>query len=368
MRAFDSQDHVQRFFWVDAVRGIAALTIVVFHYHHFYLADAYARKTIPNIEDFPYGDILAPLYGPFAANAVELFWLISGFVFAHVYLPRRTSAWSFGVARFARLYPMHFVMLLYVAGLQLASLQLAGHWQVYGNNDLRHFVLQLFMASNWNNWSFGLSFNGPIWSVSLEIIVYGMFFVSLFLLRRAPFILSLILCAVCWGWVAFEPVELPFIRITVFTCAGYFFLGSLLYAARPHKTVARASFCALAGVIGIVIGVLVDVEDLAISGVAVAVVSIAAGLDRVAPVTGSKLKSLGAISYSLYLVHVPLQMTVLLAADLAFDGTRSFADSDLTLPIYVVVSLVLAYGANRWLEVPVGRAIREGLLRKKGNA
>lgn len=82
-----------------------------------------------------------------------------------------------------------------------------------------------------------------------------------------------------------------------------------------------------------------------------------------APEVGRRLGGLGDISYSLYLVHVPLQMTVLLIADLAFGGTRAFAGSLLTLPIYVATTCILAHTAYRWLEYPAGRYIRRGLTR-----
>jgi peptidoglycan/LPS O-acetylase OafA/YrhL len=122
---------IERFFWVDVLRGVAALVIVVFHYHHFYLADAFDRAGVPALESFPYAAVLAPLYSAVAAKAVEVFWLISGFVFAHVYMRRPVTGWNFFVARFARLYPLHFATLLYVAALQIWSLQGAGHWQIY---------------------------------------------------------------------------------------------------------------------------------------------------------------------------------------------------------------------------------------------
>lgn len=38
---------VERFVWVDVLRGLAAVVIAVFHYHHFYLANAYDRPTPP---------------------------------------------------------------------------------------------------------------------------------------------------------------------------------------------------------------------------------------------------------------------------------------------------------------------------------
>lgn len=352
-----------RFFWVDALRGVAALVIVVHHYHHFYLGDAFDRPSIPPVEAFPYAGALFPLYNSMASNAVELFWLISGFVFAHVYLPRYVSAWTFFVARFARLYPLHFVTLIYVAALQVISLQFAGHWQVYANNDTRHFLLQLFMSSNWNSWSRGLSFNGPIWSVSLEIVVYGVFFLSLFAMRRGSFLILLALCIASWAWVVFQPVRLPLIRLGVFECAGYFFLGSLVYVLQPSKTFVRFALITAASLSAVALGIMAESERIVIAGGAIALLALAVGLDRVAPARGGQMRALGDISYSVYLVHVPLQMTALLIADLAFNGTRNFADSYFTLPVYLILSVTFAIAAHRWVERPAGQAIRSRLIR-----
>ncbi|MDX8354557.1 acyltransferase [Cognatiyoonia sp. IB215182] len=356
---------VARFYWVDALRGVAALAIVILHYHHFYLADADDRPSLPDIASFPFASFLAPLYSPFAANAVELFWLISGFVFVHVYLHRQTGAWPFAVARFARLYPLHFATLVYVALLQFISIEAVGHWQVYGNNDARHFVLHLFMASNWTSLSRGLSFNGPIWSVSLEIVVYAMFFVALHFIRKAPLLASLCLCAASWTWVAWHPVDLPLIRLGVFECAGYFFLGAVLYCARPHGHFGRALAIGSVGGALSIAGFRVGVDHLLVAGLAVALLAVAAGLDSVATQSGKRLSALGDISYSLYLVHVPLQMTVLLFADVFFDGSRQFAESYLTLPVYVTASVLLAYAIFHWYERPLGRMSKRALLGRK---
>ena len=357
-----------RFYWVDALRGLAAMAICVFHYHHFYLANAFDRDALPPTESYPYGDVLAPLYSPAAAHAVELFWLISGFVFAHVYFHRSTGWWAFGVARFARLYPLHFATLLYVAGLQLVSLNVVGHWQIYGSNDLRHFLLQLVMASNWTTLSRGLSFNGPIWSVSMEIVVYGMFFVSLFFIRRRPVVLSGALCVASWAlfWLQSSYGPVPLISRVVFECAGFFFMGTCLYSLRPQNAPWRSLGLAALGAGVAALGLVYGLDRVVIAGSSVCLVALAAGLDQMAPALGKRLSGLGDISYSLYLVHVPLQMTVLLVADMAFDGTRSFADQPLTLPIYLGVSVLLAHMAYRFFERPVGRALRQKLVREQG--
>lgn len=356
-----------RYFWVDALRGIAALCIVVFHYHHFYLEDAFARDTLPPISEFPYASIIWPLYSSFASSAVEMFWLISGFVFAHVYLHRPTSAWQFTVARFARLYPLHFVALLYIAVLQLVSLNLFGHWQIYANNDTKHFILQLFMSSNWITWSRGLSFNGPIWSVSLEIVVYAVFFCSLYFLRRRPILSTIAFLSASWAFFYLYPSDLPLLRIEVFRCSGYFFLGVLAYLLQPDRNNYRLAIILLCVSMLFILGIYFEIEDFYISGFAFAAVSLTARLDKIFPVSGVRLSALGDISYSVYLIHVPIQMTALVLADFLFDGTREFANSYLTLPIYLCISVVLALYAHRKFERPVGAFIRQKLIHPRPN-
>ena len=241
------------------------------------------------------------------------------------------------------------------------SLSAFGHWQVYGNNDFRHFLLQLAMSSDCNTWSRGLSFNGPIWSVSLEIVVYGLFFLSLFVLRRHPLVVSTTLCTAFWAWVVFEPVSLPFVRLSVFLCAGYFFLGCVLYSVGPYKSFARFATILVLSLGMMCLGLVIVSESIIVASASVALLTIATGLDRCAPTVGKKMSRFGDISYSLYLVHVPLQMTVLVIADLAFDGTRAFANSYLTLPIYMAVSIAFAYWVHVWFERPAGRFIRQRL-------
>lgn len=349
----------RRYHWVDALRGVAALSIVVFHYHHFYLADAFDRPSIPPVSEFPYASVIGFLYSSFSANAVELFWLISGFVFSHVYLYRSTPAWQFGVARFARLYPVHFATLIYVAALQVFSINMLGHWQIYGNNDVRHFTLQLFMSSNWTNLSRGLSYNGPIWSVSLEIFVYAIFFVCLPALRRHKLFASLALLIFSWAMAYYNFADIPALNRQVFECAGYFFLGVFLYRASPGHSGLNSIIVTIMGLIVLILGLFFGLEDLAVSGLSASIVAVAARLDYIFPTAGFSLSVLGNISYSIYLVHVPIQMTALVIADLFFDGDRDFASSYFTLPVYLGASIALALVVHRKYEQPMGFLIRK---------
>jgi peptidoglycan/LPS O-acetylase OafA/YrhL len=356
------QDLPAYFNCIDAVRVLAALAVVVFHYHHFYLADQMARPDIPARSSFPYASLLGPLFA-YGHMAVELFWVISGFVFTHVYLRAPTTLGRFAMTRFARLYPLHFATLLIVMILQWVSLNYVGHWQIYGNNTTRYFLFQLILGSHWTNLSLGLSFNGPIWSVSLEIGAYFLFFFALATLRRFRVWAALALVSLCWGLRVWPGTTLPLIQMGVFTCAGYFFCGVTLYfvfsrfAARPAYLVGIAGCFAAAGLVSLT-PMLRGWTEATFS---CAVVLLAGLLDMRLGEAGSKLRSVGNISYSLYLIHVPLQMGVLLSADVFFGGTRAFAMHPLTLPAYLIGSICCAIWAFRYFERPAGRYCRQWL-------
>lgn len=356
-----------RFYWVDGLRGIAALGVVIFHYHHFYLASATDRAGVPAVQDQPLGGLLWPLYD-YGMFAVQMFWIISGFVFAHVYLQRPTNARDFFAARIARLYPLHLATLLIVAALQAISLNGAGHWQVYGSNDLWHFTMQLFLASNWTTQNIGLSFNGPIWSVSLEMLIYLVFFLALAGIRRFRMALVLPLTVVFWALVLTGAEPLPLIDGAVYECGGYFFLGSVIYLGiarqQPALTAGLLVLATGVGAAGLIWGQLTA----AVAGFASALVLVAVGLESLRFQPRRLLAPLGDISYSLYLVHVPLQIAVLVVADTMFGGTRDFALHPAMMPAYLVVSVIVAHLAYRHFERPAGRALRAWLSRPPQNA
>jgi peptidoglycan/LPS O-acetylase OafA/YrhL len=176
--AHDAPSEVKpRLYLIDCLRGLAALVVVVFHWKHFVLISGLASSDA--------SDIL-PLYGAlsliykYGDNAVGLFFCISGFTFSWLYADRLHNNTldfkTFFISRFARLYPLHICTLVTVFLLQLPIVQSTGTYFVYPHNDIRHLVLQLFLASNWGLED-GFSFNGPIWSVSVEVLLYSIFYI-----------------------------------------------------------------------------------------------------------------------------------------------------------------------------------------------
>ena len=108
----------------------------------------------------------------------------------------------------------------------------------------------------------------------------------------------------------------------------------------------------------LVSGIVAGHESLAVFGISGFLVVAAAMLDMNVRHGNRIITALGQSSYSIYLIHVPLQMTILLAADLFFAGTRAFALSHVTLPLFLTASLLLALICYHKLEKPAGRALR----------
>lgn len=272
---------------VDVLRGFAAIAVLVYHYKHFFYDPGTFEINVPALADqFPFYDLLWPIY-LFGNGAVQVFWVISGFVFAKVYAGQRTAGRDFVLRRFARLYPLHFVTLLIVA-------------------------LQLVFASNWGFES-GFSFNGPIWSVSVEVLVYLLFWlVAPHLLKRG----MLGPLALVAG--AGVMLKLGLGEDLIWQCVQYFFIGCALYQiaghhARPARDLAIVvALAAAGGAAFVMLSADLRVSNLLVP-VAIGLVGCAAIIDlHKAGAKARALAFIGDSTYGIYLWHVPLQLAALI--------------------------------------------------------
>ena len=93
--------------------------MLLYHYMHFAMSGTDHSRYTHYLALQPARWLLAPFYD-YGFYAVQLFWIISGFVFAAVYFDRAVTGRAFAANRFARLYPLHLLTLLVVA-LELAE-------------------------------------------------------------------------------------------------------------------------------------------------------------------------------------------------------------------------------------------------------
>jgi len=301
---------------LEGLRFLCALAILLWHYSHFgYVGSQQALITTDQ----------QPLYGPLkwlyehGALSVQVFWSISGFVFAWKYGDAiRTGempAGRFFWLRFSRLYPLHFVTLLLVAGLQLSYFRSHGEYFVYPENGLKEFVLHLFFASNWFHSSSAddYSFNGPVWSVSVEVLIYGLFFVIAMRWGNSLRIAAALTLAA--GAVFVSDLG----KNAVVLCIHYYFLGVVterVYAwahSSPQAAQRRiAVWVAGAATLCAVLLLHIKVTQ-ALSLVTPFMILLA--VEVFAHVRGrfsEWTKAAGELTYSIYLIHFPLQLLIVL--------------------------------------------------------
>lgn len=356
---------VPRLTLIDGLRGFAAIAVLFYHYMHFAMIGTDHERYFEYLDYQPARAAFSVLYD-WGFYAVQLFWMISGFVFAAVYFGRPATTREFVVNRFARLYPLHFLTLLVVAGLQFLALGQVGHTLLYDNYDWWHFGLQLVFASDWVVGS-GQSFNGPIWSVSVEVVVYALFWVLREPLRKfgaAGLIAVIALCLL--GNLLSSVSRIP-------NCAFYFFTGTALFRLHgwldSHPPRLRGLVCGgltLAGLLALHQGSGLAREVVAIPALAGAALLALAVAEAAAPRGLRRASSwLGDCTYGIYLWHVPMQLALMLAF-LPDANPAEFAAEGWVLAAWLASVLLVARLSFIWFERPMRERLRRWAEPERG--
>ena len=218
---------------VELLRFISAMMVIIWHYQQFYFPYNFFSDTeilITNRNEQPFYNYLSLFYN-YGNKGVDLFFIISGYVFAYVYLieNKLVNLKSFFSNRFARLYPLHFLTLITVTILQFYSVENFDSFFIHPFNDAYHFLLNLFFISGWG-FEKGPSFNGPIWRVSVEIIIYFLFFFLIINSKKNRILKSFLLVAF---FIIFKKIFnddfLKNINMNLINCGIIFFEGVLVY-------------------------------------------------------------------------------------------------------------------------------------------
>ena len=354
-----------RLIGIELLRFAAAFGVLIWHYQNFLIGGPDHPDFIPQAQ--PLYALLAPLYA-YGDSGVELFWCISGFIFTWKYLqPNYDGGVSFGRfiwLRFSRLYPLHFATLLLVAALNAAYFARHGAYFLYPVNDLKHFLLNLGFASYWG-FQADKSFNGPIWSVSVEILVYFLFF-GLSRIRLGN-VWTDIGIAILASAVYALLRRYAGIKLEVFGAITFFYIGAtacrmnaLLVALPPHRR--RAATAALSGTV-LLTCVLVGSHVLKIAGASLVMFPAAILLAQraIRPRSlrwRSAIEAVGNLTYASYLIHFPLQLTIVLILE-----STPFTAVDLfygpwLLPAYLILVLGLSVPVFRGFERPAQQWLR----------
>jgi peptidoglycan/LPS O-acetylase OafA/YrhL len=321
-----------RFHALDAWRGLCACFVALFH-----------MQAYSHIYDF------TPLRRGFLF--VDFFFVLSGFVITANYRARLLSGfspWEFMWLRFGRLYPLHFAILLAFVALELAKHRLDGLLggqlgDAFSETHSIGAIITNALLVHSLGFHNVMTWNHPSWSISTEFYAYAVFAVVLLILRSYIYI-----------WIIFVLVFAPvFLLMLVghidttynfgmIRCILGFFIGFVcydLYVSAQRKVKFDSFGFLLTTLVELsCVGLLIlflylcgtGPHTLAapwIFGITVLVFS----FERGAVSKALKVKPfifLGAISYSIYMVHILVQIGIRYALQLGERnlGLRPFSN------------------------------------------
>jgi len=161
---------------LDVFRGLAALSVCAVHFtYNSFFHNYFAQGLF-----------------------VQLFFVLSGFVICYNYEEKINNYYdlkNFLLKRFKRLYPLHLFFLIIFLFIEIIKYILLFKYDVRFNNlpfetnNLKNFLLNFFLLQHFAE---QYSFNGPSWSISVEMMLYITFGIFIFLNKKLTTYFSII--------------------------------------------------------------------------------------------------------------------------------------------------------------------------------
>ncbi len=366
---------------LTSLRGIAAILVVVLHFSY---------STLPAV-----GEILSQ-HTRFFRNSylfVDLFFILSGFIMAHVYLDSfgrgvsKANYWTYLRARFARIYPLHLFTLSTLVGLELLKLSLPNFQAFTGKFNLMALVanvsmLQAFdfrcppLFSCWSTW------NEPAWSISVEFLIYGVFPFLLFALvktkPKTDWMIYLITLVALLVYIKFtrgtleSTIGIP----SIIRCGLECVMGIITYKAYQwgrHQRTLNFKLLQLGSTLLVIVlmhqwnrsRVILDWVTLPAFSLLIFSLSSATNGTIFKILNSRPLLYLGTISYSIYMVHWCLiqflQTFWLFQFQVPFGTGFDQNACLLALGLFIPISLITAAFTYHFVEVPTRNILKPKL-------
>ena len=329
---------------LDGLRGVAALGILFFHFNLFFLPQA-----------------RLPFVGR-AYLAVDLFFLLSGFVMAHVYGHLLASNWrahwmQYVKARFARIYPLFVVTTL--AMILMAALS---HFPLlYVSFSGRSLTLQPVLLQQWAS---GLSWNYPSWSISTEAEAYVVFVLSAGVLVAGRYPRLIAVC--CAGVVIALSIAGSgslnwFVGIpALLRTLAEFSLGVLIYRAYMNSPRCWGKWAMILAIPLMVLTKMTHLDFFMVGAFGCLIYYAANATDVFGRLLSSQpLVTLGNWSYGIYLWHAPTHYAVMISLIALGYPVSGLSQSTSRLLLFSTAALVVGIAAfhYRYFETPLRRFI-----------
>jgi len=318
---------------LDAIRGIAAMMVVLFHY------------TVNYSKAFPLAD-----HPSFVVSwgylGVNFFFMVSGFVI-FMTLCKTINSWDFVVSRFSRLYPVYwFAVLATAAVVSLYGL-------TYAVRTPQEILVNLTMLQSFMHVR---NVDSVYWTLTYELLFYGWMFLLFRLNRLAQierFLAAWLLLAAAshivtllYGYFPWKITFSLLLQYAHLFAAGILFY--LIYSGKANRvTYALLGLC----VVDQLLAADSWIEDAFVFGFFATFALVATG--KAGFLNVRALTYLGSISYSLYLLH---DYTGIVLLDIL---RRAGVPADLRVAMVIVVAVALAALVSHFIERPALRAIRQ---------
>jgi peptidoglycan/LPS O-acetylase OafA/YrhL len=341
-----------RIYFLDAMRGIAALMVVYFHYSTNFLKH-YPEYSGANesLIKFKYG-----------GAGVELFFIISGFVILMT-LERSKKLKDFVVSRISRLYPPYWFALIFTS-ISLLILPITHADPL----SLAQKLANILMFHTW----FGIpNIDGVYWTLGLELVFYTLM-ALLFVyklhnkLGSVVFWIFNVLFLIQFTLKFFPEVEKLFpysmlkVMVDQFSLRGYgslFMAGMLFYSGYKNKfTLGTHVMIFICWVQYVVLNYQLLPEHCIISPLFFVLFYLCT--TNYAFILNSKvLLFFGAISYSLYLIHAYFGYGMLRVLNSA--GISGYPAIGIVFGTVVLASWIM----NKFVEVPMSKSLKQLILK-----
>jgi len=343
----------RRIEFLDALRGLAAIIVVYFHYAAVYFKICTDFNIKPEWE----------FVFRFGGSGVELFFIISGFVIL-MSLEKSKSLKDFIVSRFSRLYPPYWVA-IFITTLSVALFPIKS----IAGLTLPQTLVNILMFHTWIGFR---NVDGVYWTLGLELVFYSLLSVlyvlkvfkqttsKVFIIFNVLFVLQLLLKFFPQILDIIKPTSVK-VLVDVLTLSGYgsLFMAGMLFYIGYQSTFTKTLIVQL--LVCFLQYVVLNYDVIPIHCFITPLFFVlfyycCSGKSRF--IENKVLIFLGSISYSLYLIHanvcyglVPFLM-------------RHNVDGLLALIIVFVFVLIVAYLMHKFVEVWLSGKIKAILLKK----
>lgn len=335
------------FSMLDGLRGLVAIFVVSHHTPGYWTASLYRCYL-----------------------AVDVFFLLSGFVIAHSYEAKLASAElspaRFFATRLARLYPMYAISLVVALAISADP----------GSDDFASAVMGAVLMKPQLDSGFLFPINVVYWSLFFELVANVLYVLVLPWLtdkRLAALVLlggvSLVAMERSVGTMDIGMLGTPFHLAAGLVRSSFGVLFGILLYRHRHTLSARIPEM-LSGWVAVTLVCLVLSTwsigrfNWVVDAMAVTIlfpVCVLAAARNVSTKSFQINRILGAASYPLYLLHLPLA-----TLGLSLIGPLIAAYPDLSGLMLIIVCLLIALITERWLERPVRERLAALVKRPKG--